>query len=90
MGLLTVVAALSGILVAIGPLFLKVIGPDTSVPTVLGVLVAAFVTLGWSPRADRRPRVAGWRADCRTHASVCRRHRGGNAVWRRRPLVRGN
>jgi hypothetical protein len=46
MGLLTVVAALSGILVAIGPLFLKVIGPDTSVPTVLGVLVAAFVTLG--------------------------------------------
>ncbi len=46
MGLLTVVAALSGILVVIGPLFLKVIGPETSVPTVLGVLVAAFVTLG--------------------------------------------
>ena len=45
LGLMAVAGALGAVFVGIGPLFVKVIGKDLAVPTVLGTLVAAFVTL---------------------------------------------
>jgi hypothetical protein len=45
LGLLAVAGALAAVFVAIGPLLLKAIGPDSTVPTVTGMLVAGFVTL---------------------------------------------
>lgn len=46
LGFLAVAGTGSAILVTLGPLFLKVIGSETEVPTVGGTLVASFVVLG--------------------------------------------
>lgn len=45
LAVLAVSGAVAAVLVAIGPLFLKVIGSDVNVPTIGGTLVAAVVTL---------------------------------------------
>lgn len=45
LGLLAVGGALAAVFVAIGPLLIKVIGADVAVPTIGGMLAAAFVTL---------------------------------------------
>ena len=45
LGLLAVASALAAAFVAIGPLVIKVIGSDMTKPTVVGMLVAALVTL---------------------------------------------
>jgi hypothetical protein len=45
LGLLAVASALAAVFVAIGPLLVKVIGDDIAVPTIGGMLAAAFVTL---------------------------------------------
>ncbi len=44
LALLAVVSAIAAVSAAVGPVFLKVIGNDPTVPNVLGTLVAAFVT----------------------------------------------